>query len=170
VIVFQPYDMAVPAPSFALSSPDFASGEALPASAYADRGNRSPALTWGPLPSGTRSLVVTAYDADAPIPGGLWHWLAADIPSDLTGLAGGAGAFDETLPGEGRHLVNDLGGSSYAGVAPPPGTGTHRLFVCVTALGVARLELPRDASPALLNISMIEHTLGRAVLIGTAVA
>jgi hypothetical protein len=46
---------------------------ALPDSAYQPL-NESPELSWGPLPEGTLSLVVTAFGADAPIPGGLWHW------------------------------------------------------------------------------------------------
>jgi hypothetical protein len=53
-------------------------------------------------------------------------------------------------------------------VKPPPGTGTHRLFIAVTALSVETLELPENASLAMLNIAMIPHALGRAILIGTS--
>jgi phosphatidylethanolamine-binding protein (PEBP) family uncharacterized protein len=53
-------------------------------------------------------------------------------------------------------------------VKPPPGTGTHRLFIAVTALSVETLELSGDASLAMLNIAMVPHTLGRAILIGTS--
>ena len=158
-MTYDPYALAFPAPAFTVTSTDVTDGGALPDSAYQPR-NESPELSWGPLPEGTRSLVVTAFDADAPIPGGLWHWAVKDIPATLSGLAHGGGA--------GTALVNDLGSTGYAGVNPPPGTGTHRLFICVTALAVESLEVPEDASRALLNITLIPHTLGRAILVGTS--
>jgi hypothetical protein len=67
---YDPYALAFPAPAFSLSSKDFEACGPLPASAY-QPANESPELSWGPLPTGTKSLVVTAFDADAPIPGGL---------------------------------------------------------------------------------------------------
>jgi Raf kinase inhibitor-like YbhB/YbcL family protein len=166
---YDPYARAFPAPSFALSSDDFDHGGALPASAHAaaDTAGESPALSWAALPAGTKSLVVTAFDADAPIPGGLWHWVVKDVPASVGGLRRGAAA---ALPPGAVHLPNDLGHAAYSGVNPPPGTGTHRLFVCVTALGVETLDVPSGASVAMLKILMIPHTLGRAVLVGTSTA
>ena len=157
---YDPYALAFPAPVFSLASKDFEAGGPLPASAY-QPANESPELSWGTLPPGTRSLVVTAFDADAPIPGGLWHWAVKDIPADAAGLAHGAADL-------GVSLANDLGQRAYTGVKPPPGTGIHRLFVCATALGVETLELPDDASLAVLNIAAIPHTLGRGIIIGTS--
>lgn len=104
---------------------------------------------------------MSAFDADAPIPGGLWHWAVKDIPATLGGLAHGAS-------GTGVALTNDLGEPGYSGVKPPPGTGTHRLFIAVTALSVETLEVPEGASLAMLNIVMIPHTLGRAIIVGTS--
>lgn len=163
-MTYDPYALAFPAPTFTLGSPDFQNGGPLPATAYAtaDGPGESPALTWDSLPTGTRSLVVTAFDADAPIPGGLWHWAVKDIPATASGLPRGA-----AVP---TALVNDLGFHGYSGAKPPPGTGTHRMFVCVTALDVDTLDLPDGASRAMLNILMIPHTLGRAVLVGTSTA
>jgi Raf kinase inhibitor-like YbhB/YbcL family protein len=163
-MTYDPYALAFPAPSFPLTSADFTDGGPLPASAHQPE-SRSPELSWGPLPAGTRSLVITAFDADAPIPGGLWHWAVKDVPATLTGLAGGA-----ELPGEATALPNDLGVAGYSGARPPAGTGVHRMFLCVTALDVATLEVPEGASRALLNILLIPHTRGRAVLVGTSTA
>ena len=164
-----PYATAVPAPAFPLRSADFRDGGPLPLACYATGGDRSPELSWTDLPAGTRSLVVTAFDADAPIPGGLWHWVVTDVPADQGSLpAGAAGTGGGGLPAGARHQVNSLGVVGWSGVAPPPGTGTHRLHLCVTALDVAPLVLPPGASTALLNIVMIGHTLGRAVLVGTS--
>jgi phosphatidylethanolamine-binding protein (PEBP) family uncharacterized protein len=67
-------------------------------------------------------------------------------------------------------LPNDLGQRGYSGVNPPPGTGAHRLHLCVPALDVPALDVPDGARLAMLNILMISHTLGRAVLIGTSQA
>ena len=166
---YDPYALAFPAPAFPLHSSDFDNGGDLPPSMYATDGKpgESPALGWNLLPAGTRSLAVTAFDADAPIPGGLWHWVVKDIPATETGLVHGAA---EALPAAAVSLTNDLGVAGWSGVNPPPGTGTHRLFICVTALSVATLDLPPEASTALANILMIRHTLGRAVITGTSTA
>src|SRR3982750_1601612 len=163
-MTYDPYAKAFPAPAFTLHSKDFEPGGPLPVTAYAtdDSTGESPELSWGQLPTGTRSLVVTAFDADAPIPGGLWHWAVKDIPATLAGLPhGGTG---------GVPLPNSLGGTGYAGAKPPPGTGVHRMFFCATALSVDTLDLPPGAGLAMLNILLIQHTLGRAVLIGTSTA
>jgi Raf kinase inhibitor-like YbhB/YbcL family protein len=157
---YDPYAPAFPASPFPLSSKDFETGGPLPASAY-QPASESPELSWGLLPAGTKSLVVTAFDADAPIPGGLWHWAVKDIPVTAGSLAHGAA-------GVGTAVTNDLGQPGYTGVKPPPGTGTHRLFVAVTALSVETLELAENASLAMLNIAMVPHTLGRAILVGTS--
>ena len=74
------------------------------------------------------------------------------------------------MPGSARHWPNDLGVAAYAGANPPPGTGTHRMFIAVTALSVDTLELPDGASLALLNILMIGSALGRAVIVATSQA
>jgi Raf kinase inhibitor-like YbhB/YbcL family protein len=150
-----PYAIALPAPAFTLRSADFAPGAPLPDSAHASGGGLAPTLTWEDLPDGTESLVLTAFDPDAPIPGGFWHWAVKDIPP--------AG-----VPSDGVPLANSLGATDYSGVNPPPGTGTHRLFLCATALSVPTLDLPPAASLAMLHVLMIPHTLGRAILIGTS--
>lgn len=166
-MTYDPYHLAFPAPAFTLTSTDFEPGGALPRSAYAVEGNESPQLAWTDLPSGTRSLVLTAFDADAPIPGGLWHWVVKDLPADLAALPHGAAA---ALPGGAVHVPNDLGVAGYSGVKPPAGTGVHRLFLCVTALSVDTLDVPAGQSLAMFNISLLPHTLGRAVLVATSTA
>jgi Raf kinase inhibitor-like YbhB/YbcL family protein len=170
---YDPYALAFPVPAFPVRSSDFADGGALPQSCYstANGANESPALAWGPLPEGTRSIVVTAYDPDAPIPGGLWHWAVKDIPAAAPGLVHGAGTEKApTLPAGAIQLTNDLGQTAYSGVQPPPGTGTHRLVICVTALAVDTLDIPERASLALVNILMISHTLGRGIIVATSQA
>ncbi|WP_405163439.1 YbhB/YbcL family Raf kinase inhibitor-like protein [Nocardia sp. NBC_01499] len=168
---YNPYALAFPAAEFDLRSDDFDNGGPLPTACYnTDAGaNRSPALAWSGLPDGARSLVITAFDADAPIPGGLWHWAVKDVPTAAGSINGNAGVSGGAeLPAGAVLLTNDLGQAAYSGVRPPPGTGTHRLFVCATALSVDSLEISDGASLAMLNIVMIPHTVGRAVLVGTS--
>lgn len=169
-MTYDPYANSFPAPSFEVTLADVGPDGVLPDSAWAERGNKSPAVQWETLPVGTRSLMVTAFDPDAPIPGGFWHWLVQDVAADSDGLPVGAGVSDESLPGRASHKANGLGLRSYGGVNPPPGTGTHRLFVCVTALDVDHLEVPEDAGPSMLHIAAIGHTLGRGLAIATSTA
>ena len=167
---YEPYQRTVPAAPFQLTSADFEASGPLPTESYAPEHGKglSPSLSWSGAPQGTQSFVLTAYDPDAPIPGGLWHWLVKDLPADIDSLQAGAGSEGGVLPGRAVNLTNDLGVPAYSGVQPPPGSGTHRLFLCLTALSVPVLEVPPNASAALVNILMIQHTLGRALLVGTS--
>jgi hypothetical protein len=59
------------------------------------------------------------------------------------------------------------GGTAVWTVEGAPGT-TGTPFIVVTALSVETLELSEDTSLAMLNIVMVPHTRGRAILIGTS--
>src|SRR5215210_6418017 len=108
-----PYAL-LPAPaSFTLTSQDVTDGDPLKDDQVADLGNTSPQLSWSGAPEGTRSYVVTCFDPDAPTPSGFWHWVAVDIPADVTELATGAGASDDSLPGGAFHVRNDGGGLNF---------------------------------------------------------
>ena len=167
-MTYDPYASSFPATRFDLELPELAPDGRLPHTAWAQSGSRSPAVRWDTPPAGTQSIVLTAVDPDAPIAGGFWHWLVVDIPGSARGLEGGAGAADDALPAPARHLQASMGQPHYAGVRPPAGTGTHRLFVCATALDVPSLPVPVDAGAAQLQIAAIPHTLGRAIAIATS--
>lgn len=157
-------------PAFTLVSPDFADGGTLPQWARAtDAGgeNRSPMLHWEGAPSGTRSFALTMYDPDAPTGSGFWHWAVFNIPATITSLPQDAGS-PETglLPAGSITLPNELGLSHYFGAAPPAGHGEHRYFFTLSALDVERLELPADATPAVLGFTMLGHVVARAQFVG----
>ena len=126
--------------------------------------NVSPQLSWSGAPEGTRSYVVTCFDPDAPIPGGFWHWIAVNLPADTTELAAGAGASDDTLPGEAFHVRNDMSSRDYAGAAPPQGDQDHRYYFVVHAVDVDKLDVDTDASAAVVSFNLAFHTLARAIV------
>jgi Raf kinase inhibitor-like YbhB/YbcL family protein len=169
----EPYDDLPDLPSFELTSEDLNDGEALAMAQVsgvmgAGGSDTSPQLAWRGFPAETKSFAVTVYDPDAPTLSGFWHWAVADIPISTTTLPGGAG--DEggaALPDGAVQLANDAGMRRYVGAAPPSGHGRHRYYVAVTALDVARLDLPEGASPAYLGFNLFAHGIARAVLVGT---
>ncbi|WBU36887.1 YbhB/YbcL family Raf kinase inhibitor-like protein [Homoserinibacter sp. YIM 151385] len=164
-------------PAFDLHSDTLADGAPLPLAQYSARfgvvggEDRSPHLRWSGAPERTRSYVVTVYDPDAPTGSGFWHWVVADLPAHVSELAAGAGSTaDADLPGGARQLGNDAGFAGFLGAAPPPGHGVHRYVIVVNALDVDRLDVPDDASPALVGFALRAHLLARAVLTATGAA
>ena len=162
-----PYDYLPQTASFTVTSDDVTDGAALKDDQVAALGNTSPQLSWTDTPEGTRSFVVSCFDPDAPTPSGYWHWTAVDIPADVTSLPTGAGASDDTLPGEAFHVRNDGGESGFMGAAPPEGDHPHRYFFVVHAVKDATLGVDADASNAVVSFNLAFKTLGRAILHGT---
>lgn len=160
------FTLAAQAGDFSLSSPDIAEGQPM-----AERhvlngfgcsgGNTSPALAWSGAPAGTKSFALTTYDPDAPTGSGWWHWVVYDLPATLTTLP--ADASRRGLPQGARQGRTDFGAPGYGGPCPPPGT-PHRYVFTVHALDVGTLELPPDASAAMVGFMLHSHSLGRAML------
>lgn len=168
-----PYLFLPEVQSFTLTSTDIADGVPLaPPQVSGIMGaggqDRSPQLSWRDFPVATRSFAVTVYDPDAPTGSGFWHWAVADIPAGVTSLAAGAGdPGGAGLPEGALALPNDAGIHQYLGAAPPEGHGLHHYYVVVHAVDVARLGVPRTASPAYLGFNLFSHTLARATITAT---
>ncbi len=162
-----PYPLLPAVPAFYVRSDDLSDGQPLGDAQVGAGGNTSPHLAWSGAPDGTKSFVVTCFDPDAPTPSGFWHWLAVDLPPDCSELSSGAGAGDESLPGDAFHVPNDVGSRDFAGAAPPEGDQVHRYFFVVHAVGDDTLGVDADASPAVVSFTLAFKTLGRAIVHGT---
>ena len=121
--------------------------------------NLSPALSWSHAPPGTKSFALLVHDPDAPTGSGWWHWVLYNIPASATSLAAGAG--DESgkqLPAGALQGRTDFGNHAYGGPCPPPGK-VHHYHFRFYALKVAKLEVPADASAALIAFNVHANAL-----------
>jgi hypothetical protein len=155
---------------FHLMSTDIAAGKAI-GEAHVFNGfgcsgkNISPALRWHDAPPGTQSFALMVYDPDAPTGSGWWHWVVYNIPASATSLAAGAGTEDgRALPAGASQGVTDFGTRGYGGPCPPAGTKAHRYYFRLHALKVAKIEVPPNASAALIGFNVNANTLGVAEL------
>jgi Raf kinase inhibitor-like YbhB/YbcL family protein len=156
---------------FTLTSPDFAQGATLAAAQVfngfgCSGGNLSPALAWSNPPAGTKSFALLVHDPDAPTGSGWWHWVVYDIPANVSSLPAGAGDPKKSLlPPGSQQGRTDFGTVGYGGPCPPPGK-PHRYYFRLYALKVAKLDVPADASAALIGFSVNGASLGKAELLG----
>ena len=159
-------------PPMTVTSDDVAPGAALAKAQWSSGmggSDVSPQLSWSGAPAETQSYAVSIFDPDAPTGSGFWHWAVYDIPASVTSLATDAGSSDgAALPAGAITLPNEMRLTSYNGAAPPPGTGTHRYFIVVTALDVPHLDIPDGSTPAILGFNAHFHGIARGILMGTA--
>jgi Raf kinase inhibitor-like YbhB/YbcL family protein len=112
--------------AFALSSPDFKDGAAIPkAFAFNQNGcggeNRTPRVRWDAVPPGTRTFSLTVVDHDAAKPGGWTHWAVFRLPANTRALG--------DLPVSGAVILrNSFGTLGWGGPCPPPGSVHHYTF------------------------------------------
>lgn len=168
---YNPYDFLPKLPTFTLTSQSFEDGQPwgndqVSGIMGAGGSDLSPQLSWSGFPEETRSFAVTVYDPDAPTASGFWHWAVANLPATVTDLPAGAGD-GSGLPGDALTLANDAGVKRFIGAAPPAGHGHHRYFVAVHAVGVEKLQLPAEATPAYLGFNLFGNAIARAIIIGT---
>ena len=159
--------LAVQAGGFKLESPDVSPGTPI-AKPFVFKGfgctgdNVSPALAWKNAPAGTKSFALTVYDPDAPTGSGWWHWLMIDIPADAVGIARGAG--DPTAgkaPAGVRQMRTDYGTPGWGGPCPPVGDRPHRYIFTLHALKTDKLEVPAEATAALVGFMIHANEIGK---------
>lgn len=125
--------------------------------------NQSPALKWTPGPQGTKSYAITVYDPDAPTGSGWWHWVVYNIPANVTDLVPGAGdASGKLLPPGVVQGRTDYGTHAFGGACPPKGDKPHRYIFTIYSLKIEKIDVPADASAALIGFMINANTLGNA--------
>ena len=147
-----------------LSSTAFNNGESIPTQ-YACRDDQpgvSPALTWGNLPSGTKSLSLIVEDPDAPF-GIFTHWVVYNIPPEINELPQGMPVKNRVV-GIGTQGKTSFGANGYGGPCPPFGQ-THHYYLRLYALDLSTsLEAGLDA--AQLRSKIESHILAQAEWMG----
>ncbi len=160
------------AEAFIVSSTDFKDGATWTSKqVYKGMGcngdNASPQLAWKGAPAGTRSFAVTVYDPDAPTGSGWWHWVVYNLPATTLTLPAGAGDVSKKLlaaPAVQGHT--DYGATGFGGACPPPGDKPHAYVVTVFALKVPRIDVPENATAAMVGFYLNADKLGTAKLTG----
>lgn len=148
-----------------VSSHDMTDGNALPmAHVFNNFGckgeNISPHLAWSGAPEETKSYAVTVYDPDAPTGSGWWHWVAFNIPANVTELKTGASA--NAMPQDAVESLSDYGFTHFGGACPPPGDAPHRYIFKVHALDTPSLPLDEKATGAMVGYYLTQHRLDSA--------
>ena len=125
--------------------------------------NISPALKWSNGPAGTKSYAITVYDPDAPTGSGWWHWVVYNVPADVHELAEGVGdAAGANMPKDAKQGRTDFGSAGFGGACPPVGDKPHRYIFTVHALKVEKIDVPADATAALVGYMINANRIGKA--------
>ena len=146
-----------------MKSLNFTEGAEIPLKHTCDGENLSPALSWGKVPDGAKSIALLCEDPDAqPV---TWvHWVLYNLPASRTEIPAAVPKADVTGDGA-RQGKNDFGQIGYSGPCPPRGS-PHRYFFKLYALD-AELNLKPGATKNQLQASMEKHILAEGSLIGT---
>jgi hypothetical protein len=130
--------------------------------------NISPELHWVNPPKGTKSFAVTVYDPDAPTGSGWWHWVVWNIPAKAQSLPARAGdPASGLLPAGAMQGNTDFGSPGYGGPCPPAGDQPHRYYFRLHALRVDKLDLPPNATAAMVGFNVKANTIAVAELMAT---
>jgi Raf kinase inhibitor-like YbhB/YbcL family protein len=141
-----------------LTSGAFKDSQPIPTQFTCDGANRSPPLSWGEPPAGTKSFALVVDDPDAPS-GTFGHWGAYDIPPGTRSIG--------EAQSVGTQAINGFGKTGYGGPCPPAGHGPHHYHFKLYALNTGALGLPAGAKVEDVEKAAQEHVLGRGEIVGT---
>jgi len=152
--------------AIAVNSPAFAKGGAMPArySEYAD--GISPPLAWNAVPN-AKAYAIIMEDPDAKPVTPVVHWLAWNIPANVTSLPEGVQEQPRLTSPEGMLQGRTSHGSTgWYGPHPPVGDKPHHYHFQVVALD-DMLAVPWGADRDTLLEAMQGHVLAKGELVGT---
>ncbi len=138
-------------------SSSFKDGEMIPDKFTCDGEDISPAISWGELPAGAKSLALICDDPDAPS-GDFVHWVVYNIPADTDGFKENAEISDIADLG-----ITDFGRSGYGGPCPP--SGYHHYHFKLYALD-EMLESENNIDKYRLLEKMEGHILAKGEIVG----
>lgn len=154
-------------PAITVSTPAFKPQGVIPKlySAYEQDANYP--IDWSKGPAHTKSYVLIMEDPDSkkpPIP--VVHWIAWNIPADVTSLPEGLKKQDRLLVPEGlRQGPTSAGKIGYMGPKPPPGDPFHHYHLQIFALDTL-LDLPAGSNRDQLLQAMQGHVIAKGELVG----
>lgn len=155
--------------TLAVSSDEVRAQTAIPMR-FTDYGDSvSPALSWTAV-DGARSYALLLEDPDADQPQPFVHWVAWNIPADVTHLAGEMAK--DSHPAQPAGLQQGTNGkqrTGYFGPRPPAGDPPHHYHFELFALDVT-LELPDDADRDALVAAIASHVIAKGELVATSQA
>ncbi len=108
--------------------------------------NVSPVVSWGEVPTGTESFVLTLVDRHPSMEGWI-YWYVINIPATVRGIQEKASSVREKLPLGSLEIRNSFGDLGYRGPIIPAGSDPHPLELTIHALSVPALLLGPYAKP-----------------------
>lgn len=123
--------------------------------------NISPELAWSNPPVGTKSYALVMHDPDAPVPGGWFHWIVANIPVSKTSFKKG-----ELINSPAVLSKTSFNSTGYGGPCPPAGHGKHRYIFTVYALDKENLPISQELSPGKVEAMIQQRALAKTSITG----
>jgi Raf kinase inhibitor-like YbhB/YbcL family protein len=139
----------------------------IPAAQSEYAGGISPEISWTAV-EGAKSYALILEDPDAPSPQPFVHWMAYNIPANVTEIPQGIMKNAPRPSGDGGFLQGKTskGNLGYFGPRPPEGDSAHHYHFQVFALD-AELDVPAGAERDELLSAMDGHVLASGELVGT---
>lgn len=139
----------------------------IPARHAAGAEDISPKLGWAEAPEGTQSFVLIVDDPDAESAKPFTHWLAYDIPADVTALREAMPTDPQLIDPEGlKQGRNSRGATGWTGPNPPAGDPAHAYHFQIFALDVPSLGIDPGAAREAVLAAMEGHVLAEGEIVG----
>lgn len=149
-----------------LSSDSIPAGGRIPDRYSAYHDGISPSLRWEPV-QGARAYALIVDDPDAPRAEPFVHWLAWNIPADVSALPEGVPPQARLAdPGGVVQGRSDAGEVGYFGPRPPAGDPPHHYRFRLLALD-SELSVPPGADHDQLQQALDGHVIDRGELVAT---
>jgi Raf kinase inhibitor-like YbhB/YbcL family protein len=128
--------------------------------------NIPPAVSWTGQPAAAKAFVLFVQDPDSAAPQPTVHWVAYNIPGDVSALQRKTPNLPRLDDPKGMlQGPNDHGGIGYTGPHPPVGDSPHHYHIQVFALD-RPLKLDGGAPLAQVQAAMAGHVLAKGQTVG----